>query len=404
MSSRKLLALGLFFYVFSLQAFAQSATPSPSASDGERTTVASTPTDHSQEKDHTKEIIFGLSATGGVVALYAYLRMRDGTGAYHVNQFRVYFIIEETSFKPARLSENLEKNFTEAFTDDNIATAYKPQEGSPDLIGFRITGVRRWLAKAPIKAAKLFGRDVRGEREDNVEISRPNGSDAVIQARTLQYAAALTARVEDLPERMARENLIEKVIDFHPLDQHFLAGIRSWCIAEATHCDQYGEPVPPGCHTLFLETAAFERYSYWIYWMGVERGAIRQTWQRFLYDALELLGTKAEAVDCKESGNRGQHVLGGKPSQVQSGLKLAGQAITLGLYKPADGIWKKVRVPRRQFGGRKIQVWQRERAYEEERLEDFGAEEYVRARLFSLHLGIAKEYRDALRSLNPPPI
>lgn len=277
--------------------------------------------------------VFAVTAAGLItLKIQSVARNR---GPYDVNQFRVYFTARDTNLSLSTLAEKLEKNFPNAF-DPKLVKVTRPDLDEPNVILFTIKLYRT-------QPNKLF---LGKEREDYVVLSHPRPGDAVFQARTAGISGASSP------------------------DWHFLAGTRSWRIAKATDCDQYGEPVPSSTSTFFLETAAFEEYSFWTYrWPVITRSDIRKIWQTFLCDALGQLEVAVAPVSCRKSGNRKAYKLGGES-------------------------WKKIRWIK-WTSLSKFPIWRREVSYTREKVASFKDEKYAR-RLFNLHPGLEKEYQKAV--------
>lgn len=360
MLSRRLLIIGVACYIFSLECLAQSTSPTPPDSNGTFTELIRFVTDEKEE--------LILVAVGGLgVTVFVIRRVGKGIFSYHVNQFRVYFMVGSCNVTPAILSKKLEDSFNKIFKEGSFAKAGEHLEGGPALIEFR---AQRLLAST-------FGRV-------DIVVKEPRAGDAVFHVRTLGKDAARTAEVRGKPvitaEKLLKSsprkpwykravNRIKKIVTLDFLNQHFLAGVRSWCITQATDCKKYGEPVPRRDNSFFLETAAFERYSSLPYWF-IPRGDIEKIWHEFLCDALKELDKSIRPDSCTVSDNRGK-------------------------YKLNDREWEPEDRPKKAADDSIIEIWQRDVKFKKKALKSLDDQEGYGPRLFSLHPGIREEYLNA---------
>lgn len=239
MSVLQLLVVGLVWHVLGL------------FSDNERTVI-----DKIVAGEFNKEASIVAITGAGLIVAFMIQRTVRNRGPYHVNQFRVYFTVEDRDITPSLMAKKLEANFHKAFANNRVARVCRPFPDRVDIIQFTVVLWR----------SKLFKQVMGKERQEHVKLSRPPSGDAVFQAGTLRISGASAT------------------------DWHFLSGVRSWCIAKTEDCNKFGEPVPQRDDTFFLETAALEEFSFWTYKMLlIGRKQIKRTWRDFLIDALGQL-------------------------------------------------------------------------------------------------------------------
>jgi len=359
-SRRRLLIIGVTFYIFSLECLAQPTSPTPPDSNGALPELMRLVTDN-------KEQLILVTISGLVVTVFVIRRVGKGIFSYHVNQFRVYFIVGDCDVTSAILSKKLEDSFNKIFKKGQLAEADEHSEGGPGLIEFR---ARHLLAST-------FGKV-------DIVVKEPRAGDAVFHVRTLGKDAARTEEVrgksvitaEKLLKSSPRKplykravNRFKKIVALDFLNQHFLTGVRSWCIIQATDCKKYGEPVPRRDNSFFLETAAFERYSSLPYWF-IPRNAIKETWYGFLYNALEELDKSIRPDSCTVSDNLEKHKLN-------------------------DQGWEREAWPKKAADDSIIEIWQRDVKFKKNALKSLSDPEGYGPRLFSLHPGIKEEYLNA---------
>jgi hypothetical protein len=380
----------LIYWLFSFASAAQSLSPTPKSNDVEvRSIQSNVPTAPKERLILVTEVVGGATLLAGV---FVVIRARNGILSYHVNQFRVFFMVTNVHVSAAQLSTKLEREFEEVFKKNPIATAKVDPDDMKGLIQF-----------IPKKLAKI-GRAITGYW-DYVELV-PRVRDNVFHVHTLLWDVTRSKQVQGLnPEEIAKlpsyedaktvkanRSWIQTTFGIRFFKQHFLAGTRSWCIHEALGCDQYEEPHPSG-KPLFLETAALEKSSH-ISYKGVTRGAIETTWQCFLRDALNVLDVSS--VSCQQTDHQGRFRLGPpyKPGAFRRTVSRVKKMLRKGKANENDphtsSDWRAVLI------SDKIQIWQREAQFNQSQLKSL-ANGYGE-RLFELHPGIREEYFNSFES------
>lgn len=281
-------------------------------------------------------------ATLGIAGSILVIRARDGVGQYHVNQYRIYFVAS-TGATAAKISEQIENRFEQIFEPNGIAEAHKSDERNAVL--FMVKGWKRWVYKF------VFGPP----RFDGVRLLRQ--TDRVFQADT--------ALINETP------GLATCLFPKH-FAKHFLSGTRSWYVGEIeTH---EFEPISDQSSVFFLETAAFERYSSWLYWFAVWRSEITKTWRDFVCDAMSIQDPEVLPADCKLLGKA---VFGGKQwRQV--------------VYRDNRTVWE------REVAFDRKKVWYRWRSRPLEKAE---SDEPYFKRLFQLHPGLKSQMDDSISEI-----
>ncbi len=249
---RKLLLLTVLWHVLALSSLAAPDSPAP-AGKGQ-----SSLWDSIQNVVDEPEFYIPVAGGGGVV--FVILIAAYGSGKFHVNQFRIYFQLKETAeLTPTDLIRTLVNNFEECFTTTNPVAEAKLFGPNPPHVIFRFD-CKLWLAR-------------KVGRFDDVELV--STGDTSFIAKTAGHKGTW-------------------------LKQHFLSGVRSWCILEIQPCKENGNSKDGKIY--FLETAAFERYTNVLYRVLVPRKHIQNCWIHFLCDALVVL--EAMPVDYKMVNNQ----------------------------------------------------------------------------------------------------